>query len=371
MLEQVPWRKHINLSPDNLLRDVLKVVFDEDGGSEFWLKYQKNHNLNCIRDIHTEEELKILGDPEYVTNQITIALRDYPVEYYVPKSLIKNKSKLMLSVTGGTTGKEKTAIFNTKGLFEDYGFMGYHFITKHGFSYTGEGYSLLYAGPTGNHYVGKSIKRMAENTNALFYAIDMDTRIFKKFLIAQKYDAVNLYMEHIMEQIVDILKTKKIDCLVTTSKILEELYKYIDVDALGLKMIMNSGTATSPDTLKVFTNEIYKNVIFMGAYGNALFGPSFEIPRKENDYNMRYYSNYPYIQIDVVSKDDLFSKVNYGETGRVLMRRYTPECFIPYYVERDIAERIMPSKENGIFWDGIMNPRLNQDMAGKIVEGVY
>lgn len=371
MLEQVPWRTHINVKTDELLRDNIKIVFNEDGGSEFWLRYQEKHKLDCIRNIQTEEDLKILGDPEYVTNQITLALQEYPVEYFVPKSMIKKKANLMLSVTGGTTGKEKTAAFDTKGLFHDYGFMGNYFINKHGFSYSSEGYSLLYAGPTGNHYVGKSIRRMAENTNALFYTIDMDTRIFKKFLMSQKYEEVNLYMKHIMEQIVDILKTKKIDCLVTTSKILEELYKYIDVESLNLKMIMNSGTATSPDTLKIFLNEIYTNVIFMGAYGNALFGPSFEVPRKENDYNMRYYSNYPYVKIDVVSKDDLFSKVNYGEIGRVLMRRYTPECFIPYYIERDIAERVEPAYDYGIFWDGIMNPRVNEEMSGNIVEGIY
>lgn len=367
----VPWRKNIDIDVDELLRDVIKTVFHKENGTEFWLNYQKEHNLNCIEDIKCEADLRILGDPAYVTNKITYALQEHPVAYFVPKSMINKKNNLMTSVTGGTTGKEKTVTFDYKNLFKDYGLMGYYFISLHGFEYKKEGYNLLYAGPTGNHYVGKSIRRMAENTNGLFHTIDMDTRIFKKLITAQKYEEVNFYMEHVMDQIITILKTKNIDFLVTTSKILEELYKHMDVDELNLKLIMNSGTSTSPDTLKILMNEIYKGTIFFGAYGNALFGPSFEIPREENDYNMRYYPNYPYVQIDVVKEDDLFTKVEYGGTGRVIMRRYTPECFIPYYVERDIAERIQPSPKYDIFWDGIMNPRLKNDHDSNIVEGIY
>ena len=54
-----------------------------------------------------------------------------------------------------------------------------------------------------------------------------------------------------------------------------------------------------------------------------------------------------------------------------MMRRYTPECFIPFYVERDIAERIAGTEEYGIMWDGIMNPRLDSSIAENIIEGIY
>jgi len=335
------------------------------------LKYQDEHKLDCINEIKIEKDLEILGSPEEVSSEITNALQNYPVSYFIPKSLMKNKNRLMLSVSGGTTGKEKTVAFDRKGLFSDFGFMGAHFLDLHGFSYSAEGYNMLYAGPTGNHYVGKSISRMAENTNGLYFAIDMDPRIFKKYISNRKYQEIDIYLEHVIEQMLEILSTKEIDCLVTTSKILEELYKYIDISKLNLKMVMNSGTSTSPDTLKILTEQIYKDTIFFGAYGNALFGPAFEIPREKDDYNMRYYSNYPYVQIDVVKGNNTFEKVAYGETGNVLMRRYTPECFIPFYIERDIATRIDPTEKYGIGWDGIMNPRLDSTLSSNITEGIY
>ena len=69
--------------------------------------------------------------------------------------------------------------------------------------------------------------------------------------------------------------------------------------------------------------------------------------------------------------ENSFETVKYGETGKVMMRRYTPECFIPFYVERDIAERIAGTEEYGIMWDGIMNPRLDSSIAENIIEGIY
>ena len=367
----VPWRGTKQLDSDTILKKTIDIVFDREKGSPFWLEFQQKKKLDIVEEIKTEKDLVKLGSPEEVTQSITYALQNYPISYFVPKCMMKDKSRLMLSVTGGTTGPEKTVAFDKKNLFYDFGHMGAYFLKLHNFTYQSDGYNLLYAGPTGNHYVGKSINRMAESTNGLFFTIDMDTRIFKKYVMEKKYEEIEIYLQHIMEQILQILNTKKIDCLVTTSRILEELFKYIDVSKLNLKMIMNSGTATSPDTLKILTEEVYKDSIFFGAYGNAMFGPAFEIPRKKGDYNMRYYSNYPYIQMQVIKDENSFETVKYGETGKVMMRRYTPECFIPFYVERDIAERIAGTEEYGILWDGIMNPRLDSSIAENIIEGIY
>lgn len=371
-MNSVPWRTGLNYDKEKMLRESICANFEQETGSEFWLKFQEEKGINFIEEVRTLEDLWKFGNPEDMTLRITRALQEKPVEYFVPKSIMqKKRNRLMLSVTGGTTGKEKTVLFDTKGVFEDYGFMGNYFLQVHNFPTFKDGYGMLYAGPTGNHYVGKSIQRMASKTNGLFYAIDMDTRIFKKLIFAQKFDVVDIYMQHIIDQMLDILKSKKVDVLVTTSKILEELYKYIDVREVGIKFIMHSGTSITPDTLKIFTEEIYKGVTMFGCYGNALFGPSFEVPRKKGDYNMCYYPNYPYISAEVVKENEPLEVVDYGEQGRILMRRFTPECFIPCYIERDVADRVKPASEYGIFWDGIMNPRQMQQGNMTMIEGIY
>lgn len=370
--KNVPWRTGLNYDKIQLLQEAVRANFDKENGSPFWLKFQEEKGLDFAEEIKTLEDLVKIGDPEDVTMKITRALQEKPVEYFVPASIMKKKRhRLMLSVTGGTTGREKTVAFDTKGLFEDYGFMGNYFLQVHHFPQFSEGYSMLYAGPTGNHYVGKSIQRMASKTNGMFYTIDMDTRIFKKLIFAQKFDVVDLYMQHVIDQMLDILKSKKIDVLITTSKILEELYKHVDIKDLGIKFIMHSGTSMTPDTLRLFSERIYPGIKMFGCYGNALFGPSFEVPRKEGDCNMRYYPNYPYISAEVVQEKNPFEKVGYGECGRILMRRFTPECFIPCYIERDIAERAEPAEHCGIFWDGIMNPRQMAQGSMTAIEGIY
>lgn len=369
MTVRVPWQKE-QVDIDDWLRRTMATVFDPEGGSPFWLEYQRDLGVDLLAKVKSIDDLALFGAPETVTGAITEALTRRPLEEYIPRSIIKKgKAKLITSVTGGTTGPEKTVVYETDTTWHSAGIHAYYFLTLHGWLTPADMANVLYIGPTGNHILGKSIMKMAEANNGFFFTIDLDPRIIKKYIAEGAMTSLDRYKEHIFEQTAQVLRSQRVTVLVTTSKLLLDLAERFDLS--GIRAILHGGTAVSPDDYRVMQEELFRGTLLIGTYGNALFGSAFEIPREDSVFDLTYYANYPRILLEVVEPDRPTHRVGYGERGRVLFRRLTPEIFIPAFLERDEALRQPPSERFRLPFDGIRNPGIFEKMRTTTIEGVY
>ncbi|MBE9594004.1 MAG: hypothetical protein IMF19_11070 [Proteobacteria bacterium] len=179
------WGKQIKLpylnnkvtSVNEQLQEVIATHFDPETGSKYWLKKEKELNLNARKDITDFEDLKAhLGLKGDWLQEFEDAMRYLPIRDMVPKS----QHKLIKTVgeTGGTTGVAKKAVFSREYWNTLLSFLNYA-IELHGLPTDGD---LLYIGPTGPHAFGFFAMGIAENWDSLFFTIDLDTRIIKKFI---------------------------------------------------------------------------------------------------------------------------------------------------------------------------------------------
>jgi len=334
---------------ENLER-ILKIHFDEKNGSEYWLKIKKNLNFDPLKDINDVKDLDLFGfmDPNI--------LRKYPVEIFIPKMLLKNKSELIIGSSGGRTGKPKwvaygkeTYEYNLKMLNE---LMDRKKIPK--------GLNFLYVGPTGPHLFGKRVFDLCRLRNGLFYSIDFDPRWVRKLKTTER----KKYIDHLVEQTIDIIESQEIGILFTTPSMLTRFAQEERITNSELKAIGFSGTPMKPDEYKFFVEEAFPDVTFVGYFGNALFGVSIEVAVV--DYQIVYQPPEPYAVFEVRDPENPESVVEYGSRGQLLGRRLSPEFFIPAFLESDIATRFKPA--NGFESDSIMNP---ENMLKGVDYGVY
>jgi len=366
---KIPYLDNKVASVNEQLQEVIATHFDPENGSKYWLKKEKELNLTARKDISDFEDLKAhLGLKEDWLQEFEDAMRYLPIRDMVPKS--QHKKILLVGETGGTTGVAKRAAFsreyfNTLITFSNWAF------DMHGIPRDED---MLFIGPTGPHTIGIFARDIAETRGGLFFSIDLDTRIIKKFVGKGMLECQQRYMEHIGEQVIPILKSQDIGILFTTSKILEILPQHVDVAELDIKGIIHGGTAIDPDTYKLFKEEIYldkegRSIPLLGAYGNGHSGVHVENFSENNrEYNVNYFPQQPFIVSEVVDFDS-GDVVDYGERGQVVFYRLTPEYLIPGMPERDEATRIKPAKP--FEWDGVQNVDILRSEKESVIEGVY
>src|SRR3990167_2220066 len=97
--------KWFGLSLDEWLPVVISIHFDPHHGSQYWLKKEKDLRINAIKEINTLDDLKILGP------MCEDDLRRYPIEHFIPKTYLNQKSNLILGETAGTTGRPKVTAY--------------------------------------------------------------------------------------------------------------------------------------------------------------------------------------------------------------------------------------------------------------------
>lgn len=372
------WDKAIKLpylnngvrSVNEQLQDVIATQFDPESGSKYWLKKERELNLNLRKDITDFEDLKAhLGLKGDWLKEFEDAMRYLPIRDMVPKS--EHKKILLVGETGGTTGVAKKAAFSSEYWNTLLTFLNYA-AELHGIPSDGD---LLYIGPTGPHAFGFFVRDLAAIGNRFFFTIDLDTRIIKKFTgEGGMNDCLQRYMRHIIEQSIPLLKSQDISVLITTSKILELLHQHLNIAEYGIEGIIHAGTPLDPDTYKIFKEELYvdtegRSIPLMGLYGNAHSGHHVENFSSENEeYNVNYYSPQPYIVTEVVDFNS-GEVVDYGKTGQVVWYRLTPELLIPGMPERDEATRLQPIEP--FEWDGVQNVNALRTEKEVVIEGVY
>ena len=317
--------KWFGLSPDEWLPVVISIHFDPHHGSKYWLDKEEELGINAIKEIKVLDDLKILGP------MCEDDLRRYPIEHFIPKIFLKRKNDFILGETAGTTGRPKVTAYCREefhAAFVDW------FVFVAGMRGFPTGGNWLWIGPSGPHIIGKAVGHVANRMGSMDpFSIDFDPRWAKK--LQPESIGSKRYLEHVLEQALDILETQEIDVLYTTPPVLDALALRMSAQKrMSIKGVHYGGISIGKDAYKRFKEEYYPEAVHISGYGNTLFGLCLEI-EASFAYDLDYYPLGPRMVVKVVAMDEsnrpgcerLSKEVDYEEEGQVVFHRLD-ECFL-------------------------------------------
>jgi phenylacetate-coenzyme A ligase PaaK-like adenylate-forming protein len=350
---------------DAHLREIVAWHFSPDTGTPFWLERAKSFKFNPLKDVQTLDDLSLFGlfEDEW--------LRGGPLQRWIPRG-IKGKP-IYVFETGGTTGIPKSRIASEDWKI-DYELMSETLPDQ----YFPRGANWLMLGPSGPRRLRLAIEHLAQHRGGICFCIDLDPRWVVRLLKDRRIDEVNRYKEHCIEQALTVLKAgHDVKCIFTTPKLLEALAQALEkqgrsIKETGITGIFSGGTEFTPQFTRFAVEELLDNgaVYMTPTYGNTLMGLACSKPvGPEDGYKISYYPPQPRAAVQVVSFDDYEKRVEYGQTGRVLLTTLTKEFFMPRFPERDEGEREPPYVKYP--WDGVSGVRPFREFAATTTVGVY
>jgi hypothetical protein len=339
---------------DAWTRHVLRRHFDPDGGSPYWLKRRPELDFDPLA-ITRYEELAAFGNFDLAV------LRDLDPSDFVPQSVPRPLAGRVWE-SAGTTGKP-CRVFYTEAMSLHWAAWRQLGRQMAGFR---PGSVWVDACPSGPHLVGEEADHLADMDGSLVYAIDLDPRWIKTLIRGGRLAEMNLYVDHVVEQVTDILASRPVDYLRTTPAVVQALINRRPELVDGLSGVYLGGTQLTPDAYRRFAEAMPGGVI--GAtYGNT-FGNANGLPSPDAGKTIPYVPNFPHTTMAVVDRADPTRVVDYGEVGRVRLMVLHEDLFLPNVLERDQAVRFRTPRE----WpcDGVANVAPLQVTADK-PEGLY
>ncbi|MGI8604631.1 MAG: hypothetical protein ACR2OZ_16795 [Verrucomicrobiales bacterium] len=341
------------------LREIIEWHFHRDTGCPFWIEWMEKAGWD------PKEEIKTFEDIRRFPNFEDEWLRDERNERWVPKAYEGRPFNVF--ETGGTTGLPKQRIG-----WEDYKHDYEQFSHQLEEEFFPCGANWLMLGPTGPRRLRLSIEHLAAFRGGSTYFVDLDPRWVKKLIKRGQIDEVERYQKHVIDQGVELLKHRNINCLFTTPKLLESLGERVSIPGVGIKGVFCGGTTMTPQTVRFLIEEVCENKTrFVPTYGNTLMGLAVSLPWElaEKNYSVTYYAPQPRAVLRIVDAKNTERTVDYGEYGRVELSTLTREFFMPRFLERDEAIRREPCERYA--WDGVGDVRPFGALKKKVIEGVY
>jgi len=339
---------------DEWTRRVLRRNFDPEHGSPYWLKRRAELDFDPLA-LTCYADLAAFGHFDLAV------LRDLDPADLVPAAVPRPLGGRVWE-SGGTTGRP-CRFFYTDAMSAHWAAWRLHGWRTSGFR---PGATWIDACPSGPHIVGEEADFLAEMCASTVYSIDLDTRWIKHLIRRGRLLEMEEYVDHVVEQITDILDTVSVDYLRSTPATVEALINRRPDLLAGLSGIYLGGTQFTPDAYRRFSEAMPGGVIGV-TYGNTL-GCANGIPSPDGGATLPYVPNFPQITMAVVDKTDPTRVVDYGEVGRVRLTVLHEDLFLPNILERDQAIRFRTSDE----WpcDGVANVQPLQISSDR-PEGLY
>jgi hypothetical protein len=329
---------------DAHVREVVAWHFDPATGCPFWLERAGSFDFDPARDVRGYDDLELFGlfRGEW--------LRGGPVRRWLPRGL--RGRPFHVFETGGTTGIPKYRV-----SVRD------HEIDYEAFSLTLDdetfppGADWLMLGPTGPRRLRLAIEHLAHHRGGTTFHVDCDPRWVRRLRQGGRWDELELYKDHVVDQAVSVLSAHEVRCLFTTPKLLEGLARKVSLAGAGVTGIFCGGTEITSEFLRLAREELAPGADLRPVYGNTLMGLATAKPfdPATGDYTITYFPPLPRAVFEIVDPNDAESTVGYGETGRVLLTTLTREFFLPRLLERDQGERAEPIALYP--WDGVSSLR--------------
>jgi thienamycin biosynthesis protein ThnN len=350
------------------LGHVLRIHFDADHGTPYWLEKQRELGIDAIERIRTIEDLAILGPLE------ERALAERSIEDFIPQVFRKNHDYL-LAETAGTLGRPKTAVHRADEFETAFIVPFVKAAQRAGFP---EGGHWLFLGPTGPHIIGRAARRCAAALGAGdAFTVDFDPR-WAKGLPAGSF-AAQRYLTHIEEQALAVLEVQNIDVLFVTPAVLSPLAEKISASKrTAIRGIHLGGMAASAEFMQC-TTELFPNAVILSGYGNTLLGMMPQL-RYAHETGFDYFPHGDRLVARLIplcedgDEPNIATQVDYGRRGRVMVHRLDEMQFLPNLLERDTAVRIPPepgAAAEGFLQDGLRDPQPIVSEIMKPAMGLY
>ena len=358
-------------APDDreFIRELMDCHFDPKWGSPYWLNRRAELKFDPRRDVRFAEDMNCFGPfPEEDLRQPN-ATRFIPLRY-------RDALRFMVpSETGGTTGRPKRVFFSEEEFAEGFITPFLEVCQKAGWP---RGARWAYLGPSGPHIIGKVVEPICRRLNSPPpLSIDFDPRWALR--LSEGSAARARYLDHLVDQAVNLLESETLEVLFGTPPILVRLAERLPEEKrLAIRAVHYGGTALTPETYSGFRRHHYPNAIHLSGYGNSLVGVAFEAETCEEG-ALSYYPARPRHRIRIVSSESAQSPVGdledvpLGERGRVVVSRLDKTFFIPNLVERDSGTAIGPTPASlALGWTGlgVRNPQPLPE-ATRVRGGLY
>jgi len=339
-------------------RDIVRWHFSPETGTPHWLDRAAAADWDPLHEVEGFSDL--LRFPEFDGE----LLRTLPHERFVPKAY--EGRPFTIFETGGTTGMPKQRIGwqDYKTDYEEFS------ATLDDEAFPPGSYWLM-IGPTGPRRLRLAIEHLANHRGSSCYFVDLDPRWVKRLIRSGHAQMAGEYMDHVIDQSMQILRKRDVGVLFTTPRLLEALAERCSIPGMGVKGVFCGGTTMTPQTTRFLMEEVLEGEVgFVPTYGNTLMGLAAHKPGLAADgYSITYHAPQPRAVLRVVQPGNETELVDYDSFGRVELTTLTHELFLPRFLERDEALRRRPCEQ--FPWDGVGEVRPFGQDAGKIVEGVY
>jgi len=165
--------KWFDISTDEWIRHITEIHFHPEEGAPYWLKFQKERGIDALREIRRADDLIKLGPMDEKE------LARIPVEEFIPKRFMKDKSRILTAETGGTTGVVKNTAYSIEEF--RYAFSDFFHKVASGRNFPGN-LNWLFVAPSGPHIIYRSAIEMAKIiwSNVTLLQLIFDPRWVKK-----------------------------------------------------------------------------------------------------------------------------------------------------------------------------------------------
>lgn len=353
------------------LREIIDLHFDPQYGSPYWLAKEKQLRLHARRDIHTVQDLALLGSMD------SHVLAEKPIEYFIPASQLSRRKNFILAETGGTLGKPCYAVYHQTEFYD--AFILPFLVAAQRVNFPQEK-NWLFIGPTGPHIIGKAARECARAWQSPDpFMVDFDPRWAKK-MVEGSFSA-RRYLQHIEEQSLRILGTQTIEVLFSTPPVLDSLGKTLP-DQLRNRIVgLHLGGMAVTTNFREALQQWFPQAVILSGYGNTLFGMAPEFRYDSHD-GIDYYPHGIRLAFQVIDLNQdglsdfqrLQTQVNFGQRGQVVFHRFDKTQFIANMMERDTAIRLPSSSESqrdGFWCEGLRDPRPLRTEIIKPALGLY
>jgi len=348
---------------DELVRATMAWHFSPATGSPYWVARASEFSFNPLTDVQTYADLALF-------ESVPMDWSTIPATSLVPLGCRGKGGRFGVFESGGTTGAPKRIVDNTSRV-RNIEFQNL-FLEEQGFPRGQGDEGWLHIGPTGPHIMAKNVGNVAAFRGFLAYFVDLDPRWVKRCIASGRDDTYKAYLDHILDQVKDVLESQNIKAISTTPKVLDVIVGRPDVyDVLAEKVrgIIWGGTSIDAETLRLLRDEAFPDAVLAGAYGNTMMGMAPQrTPRDDDGTPCVFRPFYPYAVVEVVDEQEFKTPVAVGESGVVKVSALTRDLFVPPVIERDKVTRRATEGYPGV---EVSDVRPREMPNTQVIEGVY
>ncbi len=345
-----------------LIEAAMQWHFDPRTGSAFWLKKAEALDFDPRSDIHSFADLARFPN-------VVDELRSVSYEELIPRGYGGQADIVGVFESGGTTGAPKRVVYLADWVDRLMTWMvGWLDACRQP-----RGVNWLAIVPSGPHWFGQQAREMARRRGGYAFMVDFDPRWVKRIIAAGQVDEAGRYADHLLEQAELILRSQRVEMLMTTPPLIERLTRsdrLVDLVGANIKSILWGGASMDADTRHLLRAEVWPGIDLLGGYGSTMvLGSALERPGLADDDPCVFDPFSPYVSFAVVDPGSR-REVVYGQRGQVVMHHVSKSMFVPNNLERDTALRIPgPPGQMGDSVADISPVAVFDNQA--VVEGVY